>query len=507
MALPREPRQKMINMMYLVLTAMLALNVSSEIINAFRVVNESIQKTNGVISGKNELTYRSLEDKEKDAKTAEQAKEWRPLALQAKALSDEIYNYIEGVKKNLKVEAELKVKDGKESFKEDNLEASTRYLVEKGEGKTLLQKLTEFRDKLLAIHPEIKSTFANTLPINLGIPAAPQEGSLAVRDWSSAYFRMTPTIAAITMLSKFQNDVKNSEAMVVDFCHSKVGQVQLIYDQFAAFAGTNSTYLMPGQPFELTAGIGSFSAAAKPSIYVNGSNIPVGPDGTAMYKETAGGSGTRNITVKIEYTKPNGEKGVVEKQVSYTVGVPAGAAVMLDKMNVLYRGVDNPVTVASGAGLEKTSVSINNGSISGSGGKYTARVSNLGEATITVTADGKPSQFRFRVKDLPPPTAFVGDKSGGRMPAAQFRAMGGLRAALLNAEFDVNYSIASYKMGFTGKSFPDYVECANSGNQWSNCARFVGMLKPGDNVFFDDIRAVGPGGNTVKLSSIGFSLY
>ena len=84
---------------------------------------------------------------------------------------------------------------------------------------------------------------------------------------------MTPTIAAITMLSKFQNDVKNSEAQVVDFCHRKVGEVEVVYNEFQAFAGTNSQYLMPGQELVITAGVGAFSKAAKPSITIDGAGV------------------------------------------------------------------------------------------------------------------------------------------------------------------------------------------------------------------------------------------
>src|SRR6476619_5285651 len=97
MALPREPRQKMINMMYLVLTALLALNVSSEILNAFKVVNNSITTSNNIIGEKNALTYKSFESKAKDAQTAANALKWQPKALRAKELSDAMYNYIAGL--------------------------------------------------------------------------------------------------------------------------------------------------------------------------------------------------------------------------------------------------------------------------------------------------------------------------------------------------------------------------------------------------------------------------
>src|ERR1700712_5493702 len=117
---------------------------------------------------------------------------------------------------------------------------------------------------------------------------------------------MTPSIAAITMLSKFENDVRNSEALIVDYCHKKVGEVQIVYDEFQAFAGTNSQYLMPGEELVITAGVGAFSKAAKPSISVDGVGVALKPDGTAEYKATVGTSGPATKRVHISFYKPDG---------------------------------------------------------------------------------------------------------------------------------------------------------------------------------------------------------
>src|ERR1700755_1671674 len=101
MSLPKEPRQKMINMMYLVLTALLALNVSVEVLNAFKTVNHSIERSNQVITEKNDLTYASFAAKMTDPQTAALAKVWTPPAMDAKKLSTELTTYIEGLKEDL----------------------------------------------------------------------------------------------------------------------------------------------------------------------------------------------------------------------------------------------------------------------------------------------------------------------------------------------------------------------------------------------------------------------
>jgi len=137
MSLPKEPRQKMINMMYLVLTALLALNVSSEILNAFKVVNTSLATSNKIVGDKNKVTYESFAEKAKDPQTAAKAAIWKPKADQVKKLSDDMYNYIANLQQELKKESKLKVEKGEEHYSEDNLDAPTRLMDKMGKGKEL----------------------------------------------------------------------------------------------------------------------------------------------------------------------------------------------------------------------------------------------------------------------------------------------------------------------------------------------------------------------------------
>src|SRR5690606_7752266 len=141
MALPKEPRQKMINMMYLVLTALLALNVSSEILNAFKTVNASIATSNQVITEKNNLTYESFAKKLEDPQTKAKAAVWAPKADKVKQMSADLYNYLENLKQEMKKASKLEVKDGVEHYAEDNLDAPTRLMDKEGKGKELYDKL------------------------------------------------------------------------------------------------------------------------------------------------------------------------------------------------------------------------------------------------------------------------------------------------------------------------------------------------------------------------------
>ena len=161
MALPREPRQKMINMMYLVLTALLALNVSSEILNAFKTVNNSLEKTNEVVSASTTEIMTSLKDKMGEAGAAEKAKIWYPKAQQVQNYSKDMYDFLDGLKQKIMAGAKYDPTSDKDKGI-DNLDVTTRIMVEKGDGKLLRSKLDEFKKNILAVDPEIAKSFATS---------------------------------------------------------------------------------------------------------------------------------------------------------------------------------------------------------------------------------------------------------------------------------------------------------------------------------------------------------
>ncbi|HEX4850681.1 MAG TPA: gliding motility protein GldM, partial [Puia sp.] len=398
-------------MMYLVLTALLALNVSAEILNAFKTVNNSIGKSNGVITEKNDLTYKSLDAKLNDAQTMANAKIWAPKAFEARKLSGDLFSYIETVKQNLKKESGLETKDGVESFREADLDAPTRLMDEHGEGKKLYASLAAYKQQMLDIlkpeefaasplvQADVKKTkeeFASQMPLDLTIPKSQSGNTLTGTEdqkWTTSYFHMTPTIAALTILSKFQNDIKNSESQMVDYCHKKIGEVKVVFDQFQALAQASSNYVMPGDKLTITAGVGAFSAAAKPKIWINGALQTLGPDGTAEFSTTAESAGEKAVDVKIEYAKPDGTIVPITKVVKYTVGLPSGASVFLQKMNVVYIGVENPLTISGGSvGREKVHVTFNSpgASLTNTGGdNWVIKPTTPGESVLNVNANGK----------------------------------------------------------------------------------------------------------------------
>jgi gliding motility-associated protein GldM len=516
MALPKEPRQKMINMMYLVLTALLALNVSSEILNAFVTVNGSITKSNDLITDKNKLTYESFAEKLKDPQTQAQAAAWAPKADEAKKLSAELFEYIEGLKKGLEKEAGTHESHvtGKPEINADNIDAAVRLMDQQGKGKELYTKLGEYKKQMLALlngEPAAEvSRLEKSIPIDLAVPAS-KTGTKYGNDasgWTQSYFHMTPAIAGLTILSKFQNDVKSTEAQIVDHFHSKIGEVKIVYNKFQAIATSNTTYAMPGDPVEITAGVGAFSDAAKPRISINGQPQTLTADGTAIMKTTASGTGEHTVNVVIEFNKPDGTPERVSKTIKYTVGVPSGASVFLEKMNVLYIGVDNPLTISGGSvGAEKTRVSFPDGSISKAGGHWIAKPNKPGMSKIVVNADGKNFEFPMRLKYLPPPAAFIGSKKSGSISSAEIKAIGAVIAKLEDSDFEAPFRVVSYKIGAVGGPIQLYQEFPNEGNRWNGqAASLISRCGPGSRVFFDQIKVVGPDGRNREIPGMNFTL-
>jgi gliding motility-associated protein GldM len=511
MALPKEPRQKMINLMYLVLTALLALNVSAEILNAFKTVNSTLEKSSGLADIKINQIFKSFESKMTDPNTvtADKAKKWNAKAKEAQTRAEGVYKEIQGYKDLLLKEADFDPKDS--SYKLDNLDIATRIFVENKKGKDLEQKLKNLREKLLNIDPEIRAQFANSLPIDLTPPKVQNIANQG--DWSSSYFRMVPTVAAITILSKFQNDVRNSESQIVEFCHKKVGEVEIVYDKFQVIANSSSSYMMPNEEFVINAGIGAYSSKAIPTITVNGAAATRTPNGDYELKTKAEGSpGEYQKTVVVSYTDPNtGLPATVNKIIKYTVGSPSGLTVSTDKTRVFYQGLENPVSVTGSGGGEMIDLKIEGAGASvspapgGRKGQFIATFTQTGKVTVTATdrKNNTTTRFEIPVKRVPDPLATVGGIASGSMPANRLRAQQGVIATLGDFVFEgVKFDVVSYFIMITGPNIPEPVMDEVNGPAFSTAIRnALNRVGSGDQMIIGNIkvRQQGPGGTSRVL--------
>lgn len=506
MALPKEPRQKMINIMYLVLTALLAINISAEILNAFKTIDNSLSNTNRTISNSTSTIMSSFQEKMKNPETAEKAKIWGDKAVQVQKLTTDIYNYVEGLRNRIHKEAgfDPAAKEGDSTFKEDNQDVTQRIMIEQREGAKLKARLDQYKKALLAIDPIIAQQFTNSLQVNTEIPEVKNRSN---NSFEEAYFYMVPTVASMAMLRKFQNDIRTSENRVIATLHDQVGRVEVVFDKYAAIIGQSSNYLMPGQEIEIKAGVGAFSTSALPQITINGAGAPLGEDGAATAKFAAGGVGNHTIPVSITYTdQTTGKRETITKTIEYTVG-SANAAISLDKMNVLYIGVDNPVTIAASGGSEQIQPTISGGggSLTKVGpGKYIARVNSVTDACrITVSVQGKVAGASdFRVRTIPDPVATVGGRaSGDNVNAGEFRAQAGVGAYIKDFPFDLKYSVTGFMLS-TDSDDGDIIEAPVSGNSWGAAQNVLRQVKAGKTVYIDNIYATGPDGRRRKLPSL-----
>jgi len=292
---------------------------------------------------------------------------------------------------------------------------------------------------------------------------------------------------------------------VVAFCHEQVGRVAVRFDTYAAIIGQSSSYVMPGQEVEITAGVGAFSTGAKPEITINGSRAALEADGAARAKFTAGGVGQHSVPVTIVYLDQDGKRQTITKNIDYTVGQSA-TAISLTKMNVLYIGVDNPVSIAASGGAEQLEPTISQGSLTKTGpGQYIAKVNSITDnCTISVNVAGKlAGQQVFRVRTIPDPVATIGGfASGENIPAGSFKAQGGVGAYIKDFPFELTYKVTSFSIA-ADTDDGDIAEAASEGNTWSPQARaIINRVHGGQTVTIDNIRAVGPDGRSRKLPSL-----
>jgi gliding motility-associated protein GldM len=511
MALPAEPRQKMINLMYLVLTALLALNVSAEILNAFKTVERSLITTNTTINESTETILESFEDKLEEPESREKAAKWMPKAQQAVALTAALNQYINALRDTIMKEADFDPKrKGDSTFKEDNQDIATRLMVERGKGKDLLAKLTQYKKDMISIDDSLGKEIANLLKqINLDPPPTK---SKANSSWEAAYFRMVPTVAATTMLAKFQNDIKTSENRVVSLFHEQVGAVRVRFNRFVAITSQNSNYLMPGQDLEIQAGIGAFSTEAVPTVSIGGQALPINENGVAVYKTKTSGIGEKSVAVNINYRDQDGNPQTVTKVVKYTVG-QSSTAIALPEMNVLYIGYPNKITVSGGGvGAEKISINVSGGGASTqktANGEWIVNVSQqTNDCIINAIADGKNiGALSFRVRQMPEPVATIGGKkSGDYVNAGTLAAQSGVGAFIENFPLNLKYSVTKFKV-VGADANGDIITANCQGNSFNNQAKdIIKNLRSGDIITFEDIYCVGPDGKSRKLPSLLYNI-
>ncbi len=500
MSIPKEPRQLMINLMYLVLTAMLALSASAEIFNAFFKLDKGNIKSGQIVTSSNG-EIKKIIDKQADTYKTDENKAYKQKADQVISMANDFNQYIEDLRNRLieesgGVDEETNLPVG---YKDQSV--PTRILVgmdpsDDSEGMKLKAKIDEVRAQLLGLVDEKdRASFESALPLK----TEPIPEKTEKKNWADYNFYQMPVAAVLPMLSKFQVDAKSSATALLNYFLNKVKGETIVMDKYNVVAKAPKGYLLEGQKYTAEIFLSAYSSQVKNmTIKVDGKSLPV-KDGKAQFSETAGRIGTHKHTVAITLTNPlTGKAETTKGEFAYEVGQKS-VAVAADKMNVFYVGVDNPVTV-SAAGIETSKLKV---SAPGLGIKKTGKSSYvvhptrpMKEAYIIVTGGDKPVKKKFRVKKIPDPVPMMGTgptARGGRIGSGTMKAQPGIRAELVGFDFDARCKIQGYEFTYQKKR-QDPVPIIVKGERFSPQAkRMVMAAKPGDVYYFDKIKARCPG--------------
>lgn len=515
MSLPKEPRQLMINLMYLVLTAMLALNVSSEILHAFKTINKSIISSNQSIEEKNGLIYQSFQEQEDQPATRDRIRAYNDRAKQIKAASDDMIEYLEGWKNRIIDHSGGYMDDAKTEIKsESDIDASTFLLVEKKGGDSVKQRIEDLRNLMLGtVKPADPQGFANQLPLNVIEPDKSDNNPNA--DWKVGYFQSMPVMAAVTLFSKFQNDVRNSEAMVLNQLALEAGSDVIKFDEMAAIAVPKNSYALAGQKVEANIMLAAYNKAVNPQVSISSGRVTKVENGVATWETIASGVGPQTVRGSVSLDMG----GRIEKRdfdFQFVVG-STGASIQLDKMNVFYIGVPNPITItAAGYSIEDVSISIEGAEAKKTAnGKYDIMVTRPGKVMANIlaktpTGTTNVGSMEIRVKAIPDPVARVAGKSGGLVSSAVFRAQAGIPASLDNFDFDAKFQVISYDFSYLPKrgeyQGPFTVNSARFNANQQVSSYQTTQARPGDKIFIENIKAKGPDGRTRILNNIVLTL-
>ncbi|RQP08446.1 MAG: gliding motility protein GldM [Parapedobacter sp.] len=500
----QTPRQRMMGILYLVLLGLVALNVSDSVLDAFKNLATSLgTSTQNTQEGIDNMFNAFRATKLKDE--PERAQPILGRAEQASQLANNLSSYIDSLKTLLEQEGGGENESTGDVRKRDNLSISPRIMIRQKEKRAerLRGLISETRQKLLELSN-------NEVSFSLDAQDPPARGGIK-KTWEQANFGDgIPLTAAITSLEKIKADVKNAEAAVVKHIFGEMDMAVVNLDRFAAVAVAPSSYVIQGQPYTAKIFLTAYDSKSNPEITVGGNTLPV-MDGQATYSVNTSSEGVFNWTgtIRVKQTDGTVKEYVTEPQ-TYQVARPS-AVVSPDAMNVLYIGVDNPISVsAPGIPKESLAVSGQGVSISGSGGKYVARVTQPGTASIQVSARiGEQTQSlgstNFRVKRIPKPQARVAGRSGGAVAAAQIKGQDRIFAALEDFEFDAKFNISRFSMLIQKPRVDPMGPYQGTNGAISGPMKnALSSVSPGSFVFFYNIIAVGPDGVQQELDPISF---
>lgn len=501
----------MINLMYVVLMAMLALNVSTEVLEGFSIVEDSLSRTTANSTKENQGIYDDFEAQLKANPT--KVKAWFDKAQEVKLMSDSLYNFAEQLKTAIVKEADGSSGDIHNIKNKEDLEAANQVMLApgRGQGGNLFNAINSFRNRILKMVSD--KTQQEIISSNL-TTEIPKNAVSMGKNWQEYMFEDMPVAAAVTLLSKLQSDVRYAEGEVLHTLVANIDVKDIRVNSLNAYVIPNAQTIVRGDKFSAQIVMAAIDTTQVPDIYIGNRKTELK---NGLYETVCGTTGDFTLTGFIETVNGGGDKIRREFSQKYTVVDPS-ATVSADLMNVLYAGYNNPISVSvPGVPLNKISASISGGTLTPvAPGKYIARPGAVGkDVTITVSSTNtgrmqQMGQFTFHVRKLPDPTAYIAmaDENGtpsrfrgGGLSKANLMNTSGISAAIDDGILDIAFNVQSFETVFFD-NMGNAVPMVSNGSQFSARQKETfRKLTRNRRFYISHIVAVGPDGIQRKLDT------
>ncbi len=506
---PETPRQKMIGMMYLMLTAMLALNVSGDLLNAFILVDQSIKDSTKTLEGKNNLLYYNFEAA--NAQNPKKVGDKYKTALEVKEHADTLFNLIQEYKVLM-----VQTADGPEATPESYLSTSNQdvaaqvMIVEKqGErGINLRNQIGAYRDYLKNIL-EDDTMLQRNVETMLKTDDPPMEDGVQV-SWQSQNFEHLPLAASMALMSKMQNDVRNTQADVVNYLYGKIDEASFKFNVITPLIIPVSNYVLRGGQYQADIMLAAYDDTMEPEVTVGGQKLPV-ENGRGKYTAAASSVGNKKYSADITIPDPvTGADRLYKVDGEYEVGEPS-VVISPSKMNVFYYGIENPIEVsAAGIPSSDLKITVENAKLEKRGTAFILKPSkNSGKVNINVSADvnGKTQRLgskEFRIMRVPDPQAQFAGATDGKVAKSLILAQTGVLAKMKDFAFDVKYKVTKFTVSSVKGGFLTS-EDSKSSNLTAAQKALLSGLSRGSKFYIENIEAEGPDGKK-KLGSLSFTV-
>jgi gliding motility-associated protein GldM len=507
-----SPRQKMINLMYIVFIAIMAMTVSKEVLSAFGLMEERFQESNSMTSEMNAKLLVNLE-----AKANEKPKEFGVVSDKAKLISmvsDGFYKFLATNKQEILDEGGYEVDPKTGSLPFESMKKSD-YLDEKWfTGDRLTKKGDEVIAEIQAYKTRVKEIIGDDLKYDIALRNFDKKFDISdvtdsdgvTKSWLDYHFKGFPSIASYTKLTAMQNDVRVTEANMFNLFLGNTLDEAVSLKNYQAIVLADKSAFFAGEKFQGKVVIGKYADVRPTKLVVNGKVIDlskaIDETGAARLDFNVGNVGEQEIKGQFTFLEDGVELPIDIVGNYVVVPRPNSATISADKMNVVYRGVANPMTI-SFAGVSDNKVQASApGLSSAGGGKYIMNPQSGREVTIKVSAtldDGSSTtdSKTFRIKNIPKPTGNINGQTSAKLPRNNVEIA---RVSAVLEDFDFELPIQVTEFMFKVEGQPSIQVSGSSLNAAAKSA--LRAAKRGSTVQFFDIKAQITNNSVYKLPSV-----